>query len=139
MGIDLERIKKLIEEDLANPNGYWNTLKIKNELTQSRLPKVEAYIQKHGMDSVINLMVREHDKEWCDKCWAKGYETYPNNKFKLLWKWIEETYEPIHNTKIPQDFLGASYFVNGYWFTIYCGQGCFYRVYNSNLENILQI
>ena len=52
---------------------------------------------------------------------------------------ITESYEPVHNDLIPQDFLSASYFVKGYWLTIYCVQGCFYRVYGLDINTILQI
>jgi hypothetical protein len=138
-GIDLEKFKKALEKDLADPNGYWNTLKKKREAREGRFPKVDAYIEKCGMKSVVDRMILEHDENWGDKCGAKGYETYPNHKFRLLWDWIEYTFEPLQNDLIPQDFLGASYFVKGYWFTIYCGQGCFYRVYDNELNNILQI
>ncbi len=139
MGIDIEKFKKALEEDLANPNGYWNKLKRKREAEEARFPKVEAYVSNCDFQSLMDRLKREHGKEWEDKCWAKGYETYPNNKFKLLWGWIENTYEHVNNELIPQDFLGASYFVKGYWFTIYCGQGCFYRVYDRELNIILQI
>ena len=137
--IDLEKFEEALEKDLADPNGYWNTLKKKREAREIRFPKVDAYIEKCGMKSVVDRMILEHDENWGDKCWAKGYETYPNHKFQLLWDWIEDTFEPLQNDLIPQDFLGASYFVKGYWFTIYCGQGCFYRVYDNELNNILQI
>lgn len=139
MGIDIEKFKAALEADLANPDGYWNRLARKRKVEEDRFPKVEAYIKKHGMKSVIDRMIQEHDEEWDDKCWKKGYQTYPNNKFNLLWRWIEGTHEHVDNHLIPQDFLGASYFVGGYWFTIYCGQGCFHRVYDKDINNILQI
>ena len=137
--IDIDKIKKAIDEDLANPNGYWNTLLRKQEATEARFPRVEKYVNDHGMDSIIDRLIQEHDDKWSDLCWKKGYETYPNNKFRLLWDWIKSSHEPVDNELIPQDFLGASYFVKGYWFCIYCGQGCFYRVYDSNINAILQI
>lgn len=140
MNLDLEAIKKHLKEDLANPDGYWNTIKKKKETLESRFPKIEKYLDSCDFPELIRRLILEHGDEWRDKCSRKSYETYPNNKFRLLWKWIEGTYEPIQNKNIPQDFLGASYFVKGYWFTIYCGQGCcFYRVYDSEINNILQI
>jgi len=139
MSIDLEKFRAALEADLADPNGYWNTLIKKDEAARARFPKVEAYIEKHGMPAVMDRLVREHGEEWEQKCWDRGCETYPNQKFNLLWKYITESYEPVHNDRIPQDFLSASYFVKGYWFTIYCGQGCFYRVYDHDINTILQI
>jgi len=138
-GIDIEKFKETLDKDLADPNGYWNTLEKKRKIGEARFPKVSAYIENFGMESVIDRMILEHDENWEDKCRAKGCETYPNHKFQLLWDWIEDTFEPLQNDLLPQDFLRASYFVKGYWFTIYCGQGCFYRVYDSELNNILQI
>jgi hypothetical protein len=138
-GLDLEALEKALDEDLANPNGYWNKLKRKDEIKKSRFPKVEKYIEDYGMKSVIDRCIKEHDEAWEDRCWKLGYEPYPNNKFKLLFSYIEKNYEYVNNDLIPQDFLSGSYFVKGYWFTVYCGQGCFYRVYDSELNNILQI
>lgn len=137
--IDIEKFKAALEADLANPDGYWNRLKRKQEAEEARFPKIEAYVEKHGMKSIVDRMIQEHGEEWEDKCWKRGYETYPNNKFSLLWGWIEGTYEHVNNPLIPQDFLGASYFVKGYWFTIYNGQGSFFRVYDKDINNILQI
>ena len=139
MGIDIEKFKEALEADLANPDGYWNRLKRKREAEEARFPQIESYIQKHGMKSVVNRMIAEHNEEWETKCRKRGYETYPNNKFSILWKWIEGTFEHVENVLIPQDFLNASYFVGGYWFTMYCGQGCFYRIYDNDLNIILQI
>jgi hypothetical protein len=139
MGIDIEKFKKSLEEDLANPDGYWNTLKKKREVKEARYPKIEAYINSCDFPALINRLAQEHGKEWEDKCWAKGYETYPNHKFKMLWDYIENNYAHVENPQIPQDFLGSSYFFKGYWFTIYCGQGCFYRVYDRELNIIFQI
>ena len=139
MGLDVEKFKEALEKDLADPNGYWNTLQRKREAEEARFPIVERYVTEHGMAHVLDRMIREHGEEWSQRCWERGYETYPNNKFNMLWRWIESEYEPVENELIPQDFLSASYFVKGYWFCMYCGQGCFYRIYDSELKEILQI
>lgn len=137
--LDIEAFNKALEEDLANPNGYWNKLKRKRDAVEARFPMVENYINLHGMKSVIDRMVLEHGEDWGDKCWAKGYEAHPNNKLSLLLKWVEFGHEPIHNELLPQDFLSASYFVKGYWFCVYCGQGCFREIYDSELNLILHV
>ena len=139
MGIDVEKFKAALDADLENPNGYWNTLAKKREVEEERFHKVEAYVSKYGMKTVVDRMIKEHDEVWKDKCWKLRYEPYPNNKFEILWKWIENSLEHVENSSIPQDFLGASYFIGGYWFCIYCGQGCFYRVYDNEMNILLQI
>lgn len=139
MALNLEEIKKAIDDDLANPNGHWRKIALKMELRKNRVSKVDEYIKKHGIKQIIDRIILEHGKKWEDKCWNKGYSPYPNNKFRLLLDWITETYEPVDNDLLPQDFLSASYFVNGYWFAIYCGQGCFHNVYDNELNLILHI
>lgn len=137
--MDIEAFKKALEDDLADPNGYWNTIEKKYDLKKSRFPKVEKYIDEHGIKKVIDLMIKEHNEEWVDKCYNKGCEPYPSNKFDLLWSYVSMSNEHVHNPDIPQTFLGASYFYKGYWFCIYHGQGSFYRIYDPELNDILQI
>jgi hypothetical protein len=138
-GIDIEALKRALDEDLANPNGYWNKLKRKDEIKKSRFIKLEQYLNSHDFKSIIDRLIKEHGEEWEDRCWKKGYEPYPNNKFGLLFDYIEENYSNVDNYSIPQDFLSGSYFIKGYWFTVYCGQGCFYRIYDNDLNIILQV
>ena len=139
MSFDLEAFKKALEEDLANPNGYWNTIKKETELLGSRFPKIEKYLDSCDFPELMNRLAQEHGKEYQDKCWKEGYETYPNNKFSLLWRYLENNLEHVHNIKIPQDFLGSSFFFKGYWFCVYHGQGSFYRVYDNDMNQIFQI
>jgi hypothetical protein len=135
----MEKFRELLQKDLDDPNGYWNTLAKQKAHRESRFPKVAAYIKSHSFPELIQRLQAEHDDTWKDKCYAQGSEPYPNNKFILLWSFITSTYESIHNDLIPQDFLNESYFIQGYWFTDYCGQGCFYRVYDKELNILFQI
>lgn len=110
-----------------------------NANREIRTRKFESYLEKHGFQSILDRLIKEHDDAWDEKCFRRGYETYPNNKFNFLWSYIEDNYVPVENEFIPQDFLTSSYFFKGYWFCLYCGQGCFYRVYDNKLNNLLQV
>ena len=112
--------------------------KIKNEILEGRLQKLEAYLQNHDFEQILQRLIKEHDDEYCDKCYKKGYEPYPNHKLSLLYTYLRENYTYIHNDLIPQDFLSACFFFKGYWFTVYCGQGCFNRIYDSQLNILMQ-
>jgi 3-hydroxy-3-methylglutaryl CoA synthase len=110
----------------------------KQKIKQTRVERVGTYLETCDFDKLIQRLVNEHNEDYKDKCYKKGYEPYPNNKFSLLFDYISENYSHVHNEKIPQDFLGSSYFYKGYWFTVYCGQGCFYRIYDSNINYVMQ-
>lgn len=112
--------------------------KEKEERKQIRVKRVEEYLKTCDFDKLIQRLASEHDEAYKDKCYAKGYEPYPNHKLSLLFDFLEENYTYIQNDLIPQDFLGSCWFYKGYWFTIYCGQGCFYRIYDSNINHVMQ-
>ena len=112
---------------------------VKNEILEGRLKKLESYLQNHDFKEILDRLILEHDDSYRDKCYKKGYETYPNNKLNLLLAYVVKNGEESYHDSIPQDFLFESYFFRNYWFTIYCGQGCFYRIYDNEFNDILTI
>jgi hypothetical protein len=140
MSLDLDNWKKLLDspEVQARMDAWAKREKETRDILETRFAKVEKYLNENGIEQLMSRLIKEHGDDYSDKCYKKGYEPYPNNKLKLLYSYVEENYAPVHNDLIPQDFLSGSYFFKGYWFTVYCGQGCFYRIYNHKLENILQ-
>jgi hypothetical protein len=140
MSLDLDKWKEILDspEVQARMDAWAKLEKEKQDVLEARLVKVEKYLNENGIEQLMSRLIKEHGEDYSDKCYKKGYEPYPNNKLKLLYSFVEENYSPVHNDLIPQDFLSSSYFFKGYWFTVYCGQGCFYRIYNHKLENILQ-
>jgi hypothetical protein len=113
--------------------------RIRQEILLDRLTRVGQYIAVHGIEPMLVRLCKEHGDSYIRSCYAKGCHPYPNHKFELLWAYIQANFEPVNNTRIPQDFLGDSYFFCGYWFTVYYGQGAFYRVYDSQLNTFFQI
>jgi hypothetical protein len=140
MGDKFAKWKEILDspEVQAKMDAWAKLEKEKQDIQNARFIKLEKYLSEHDFEQIMARLIREHDDDYIDKCYKKGYEPYPNNKFSLLYSYLEENYAPVHNDLIPQDFLSGSYFFKGYWFTIYCGQGCFYRIYNHRLENVLQ-
>jgi len=140
MSLNFNKMRDWLDspEGQASLDEWADGIKKKQDVLEKRLVKVEKYLNENDFDKIMERLIEEHNDEYCDKCYKKGYEPYPNNKLSLLYSYLENNYEHIENHLIPQDFLSVSYFFKGYWFTVYCGQGCFNRVYNNKLENILQ-
>jgi len=136
----IEDFKNWIErEDVKEAmESFANREAIRDEILKGRLAKVSAYLKENDFDKIIERICDEHNEEYRAKCYSKGYEPYPNHKFELLYDYIRLNYAHVDNLLIPQDFLSESYFYKGYWFTTYCGQGCFYRIYDHKIKIILQ-
>ena len=127
------------EEGEAALDEWAKRMSIKNDIAQVRYLKIDKYLETHDFADVMKRLEEEHGEDHRDKCYKKGYEPYPNHKFELLFDYISEEFSHVDNDLIPQDFLAQCYFFKGYYFTVYCGQGCFYRVYDSKFKHILQI
>jgi len=138
--MDLDKWKEILDspEVQARMDAWAKREKEKQDIQEGRFIKLEKYLNEHDFGEILERLIKEHDDEYCDKCYKKGHEPHPNNKLYLLYSYLEENYTPVYNDLIPQDFLSSSYFFKGHWFTVYCGQGCFYRIYNHKLETILQ-
>ena len=141
MSLDLDKLSKKMDDHFNSEEGkeYFRMIAVKSKIKEGRLRKVGEYLEGKDFDEILNKLKKEHNETYIDKCYNKGYEPYPNNKLSLLFDYIESEYSQVENESIPQDFLSSCYFFKGYYFTIYCGQGCFYRIYDSKLKHILQV
>jgi hypothetical protein len=140
MGLDLDKISKAIDDDLADPNGYWNTLKKKQELESKRFDRFDKYLEENDFEILFERLKKEHDDDYIDACYKKGYMPYPNNKLSFLYSYIEDRLDPIDPPEwIDTSFATTVYFFKGRYFCITCGQGCVYYVYDSNKEKVLHV
>lgn len=136
--------KSFLSDYFNSPEGqkdmeeYFEDVKIKGDLLDKRLVLVDEYIKINGLKSILDRLVIEHNEEWSEKCFNRGVETHPNNKLYLLLDWVKNRHEYKYNKDIPQDFLSSCYQVGEYWFCTYSGQGVFDRIYNNDLQIILQ-
>ncbi len=99
--------------------------------------RFEKWLETNSFDGLIKRLKSEHGKEWAKKCWAKGYETYPNNKLSFLFEYLKENLELVEISWIKSDFSSGGFIFKGYVFDIICGQGCIYRVWNYKTKKHL--
>jgi len=140
MSFDVEKFKKAIDEDLKDPNGYWNTLAKKEDLAQKRYDKFDEIIKDMDFDKLMNRLKEEHNEEYRDKCYKKGYEPYSNRKLSFLYSYISDRLEPINTPEwIGNDFPTTTYFFKGYYFCTTFGQGSFDHIYTTDKKRFFTV
>jgi len=110
------------------------------DIEHKRAQKLRHYLNEKNFNNFIGRIIREHDTVYCDKCYQKGVEPYPNNKFDLLLKLVEIEGEEIEkidfrDTNFPNQIIKY----NNYYFQWIWGQGVIIRIYDERHELIFQI
>jgi hypothetical protein len=125
--LDLDKFKEALEADLEDPNGYWNTLKRKDEI---KALQVERFKQKAEADltgTMAKLLAKYESDEYRDREYRMGYEPRED----LLWLAFEyaRTYcVECDDDKYLNDFTGEAYYIGNYVIQIMHGQGSCIRV-----------
>jgi glutamate synthase domain-containing protein 2 len=140
--LDLDKMSKKFDEILESPEteAYFNRLKIKEDIQDGRFVKFETYLQTHSFDELLKRVMDEHNEAYRDKCFKKGCEDYPTNKMQFIYDYVSNSVSHIEVAGITDGhFHTECRFFKGYYFTITHGQGCFYRIYDSNKKDICTI
>lgn len=133
-----KKLKKMLE---SGEIGEFTKEYIKKRNIQyGRFQKFEKYLKTIDFDILIYRLVMEHGEEYREKCWANGFEAYPNNKLQFLFDYVVNRMPCVDVPKIKSDFNDHIYEFNDYYFQIIRGQGVIYTIYNGkNLQVVLQI
>lgn len=134
MKFDLEAFKKAIDEDIANPNGYWNTIKKKEAVEKGRYDKFEKWLETNEFEPLFQKLLLRNGKERDDWCWKHNVQKYGTPMMLFLTGFIQDRRSQIINDMINSDFESGLWFFKGYYFQLNCGQGCFWRIYDRNLK-----
>ncbi len=141
----LESLKKA-QEYVDSPAGqgrervYFDKLKIRLEIEAGRFKKFDGYLETHSFDELLKRVMDEHDEAYRDKCYKRGCETYPTNKMQFIYDYVRKNIEDIKVAGITDGYFHTECrFFKGYYFTITHGQGCFYRIFDSNKQDICTI
>lgn len=131
----LEQLKKLIEKK----DHFWDDFDDKLKFKRQRYKHVKKYLKNVDFNKLILRLILEHNEKYIEKCIQKSIEPPLTNKMELLFDWLfipenKESYkvEPVSK----KDYhINATMFKH-YTFEIIHGQGCLFRIYNSNHELI---
>ena len=113
----------MIEEDLNNDKGYFNSLKRKKEIHEKQL------IRLHKSGKFVELTKKCIDKyksdKYIDKWYNLGYEP-PCNLYYFLHDYAKKYGRVLDNEELKQYaniFTTSIYYCEGYYFNLMIGQG----------------
>lgn len=141
----IESLKKASEyaespEGQERERAYFEKLNIELEIEAGRFKKFEWYLETHSFDELLKRVMDEHDEAYWNKCFSKGCEPYPTNKMQFIYDYVRKNIEHIKVAGITDGmFHTECRFFKGYYFSITHGQGCFYRIFDSNKKDICTI
>ena len=119
---------------------YFEKTTLKQDIDYKRTQKLKKYLENNSIDNFIGRIIREHNDEYRDKCYKKGHEPYPNNKYYLLLMLVKIEGEEIEEIDFKDTTFPTSIIkYENYYFQWIWGQGRIYLIYDENHENILSI
>ena len=130
----LKKQKKCIDEDLKNPNGYFAKEKKRSEILNSRFDKFERWLKKNEFDPYFKKLLERNGEDRLEWCYRHGYEKYGTPLMEFLVSYVSTRKKHRINKKINSDFEAGLWYFKGYWFQSICGQGCFWRIYDKDLN-----
>lgn len=128
--IDLEALKKALEADLADPNGYWNTLKRKDEIRATQVIRMWDRIKDDVDGSIEHLLNWYESDKYRNREYSMGFEP----REELLWM-LSDVAE-IHGSRCTKEeidiyanvFTGSIYKLGSYIIQVMHGQGSVIRI-----------
>lgn len=132
----VEKATKAIKEDLNDPNGYWNTLEKKKNLKQKRFKRFDKWLETNEFEPLLLKLLERNGDERTYRCMSRGYEKYPTPMMQFVFDYISDRLEVVNNELLDGDFSRGTWFFKGYWFQLLCGQGCFWKIFDGELNEI---
>ena len=136
MSLDIEEMKKWAEEDRKNPDGYLNTLAKKEKLQSKRFDRFEKWLETNDFEELLQRLLKRNGDERTDWCMSRGHMKYPTPMMQFVFDYISDRFEIVNNELLDGDFSQGTWFFKGYWFQLLCGQGCFWKIFDGELNCI---
>ena len=136
--MDIEKFKAWAESDAGEQ--YFIGLAKKQAVVEARHRRFETWLETNNFDVLMERLILEHDDDYIDKCYRKGYMPSPNNKLNFVIEYVVDNHEPIYVSELDCDFANQVWQFRGYYFQHIHGQGTITRIYKKNdLTYLLQV
>jgi len=132
--MDIEKMRKEMDEWANSEKGqvYFRGLVEKQKLKEGRHRRFEKWLENNDFDKLMNRLILEHDDEYIDKCYHKGYEPYPTRKMQFVFDYVTEyAGTPAKVKEFECNFPHQEWEFNGYYFGIMWGQGAVITIWNK--------
>jgi hypothetical protein len=132
----LEKLKAHLEspEGRAQSKAYFENLAKKEMIKNKRFDRFDEWLETNDFDKLLYRLILQHDDDYREKCYDKGYEPHMNNVLKFVFDYACDRGKQLE--KIPKDlecnFPQAVYEFRGYYFEIVWGQGSITAIYNKD-------
>lgn len=137
----LEKLKAHLEspEGKASMEKYFGNLAKQEMIKEGRFEKFTEWLKDNDFDQLLYRLVLEHDDEYREKCYHKGYEPYMNNKLSFVFDYAVENGEEVKVKELDCPFSNVISEYRGYYFQIIWGQGSVTQIHNKDdLKRIYQ-
>jgi hypothetical protein len=134
--MNIEKLKAYLEspEGKEATKKYFGNLAKKDAIMKSRFEKFDMWLEDNDFDMLLYRLILEHDDDYREKCYHKGYEPFMTNKLQFVFDYVCDRGTQLK--KIPKElrcpFAQAVWEFRGYYFEIVWGQGSFTAIYNKD-------
>jgi hypothetical protein len=134
--MDIEKMKAYLDspEGRKATEEYFGNLAKQQKIKEGRFEKFDEWLRHNDFDKLLYRLILEHNDEYREKCYEKGYEPYMNNKMSFVFDYCCDRGKQLK--KIPKElqcvFSQAVYEFRGYYFEIVWGQGSITAIYNKD-------
>lgn len=134
MSLDIEKLRRELEEDAKDPNGYFAKLGKKQVALNLRYDKFEKWLETNEFEPMFKKLLERNGDERDDYCYKNGCEKYGTPLMEFLLEYISNRVEQTENDGIDKDFSGGTWLFKNYWFQVLHGQGSFWKIFDKDLK-----
>ena len=133
--MDIEKLKKWLESEDAKE--YFAAEAERQEIRKKRHERFEEWLEDNDFDKLMNRLILEHDDDYVDKCYNKGYMPSPNRKLSFVIGYVFDNLAGIKVSELDCDFPNDIRQFKGYYFQHIHGQGTIARIYSKDDNRLL--
>ena len=134
-GMDIEKMKAYLEspEGKASMEEYFGNLAKKQRIKEGRFLKFDKWLEDNDFDKLLYRLILEHDDEYIDNCYHKGYQPYPTRKMQFVFDYVTEyAGTTVEIEEFECSFPHQEWEFKGYYFGIMWGQGAVISIWNKD-------
>lgn len=133
MNLDIKDIAKAIDEDFKNPDGYWNTLIKKEKAQAARFDKFDKWLETNDFETTFRKLLSKNGENRAEWCYKRREQKYGTPLMQFLCNYVSNRCKQSEYP-ITSVFQSGIWEFKGYYFELNCGQGCFWRIYDKDLN-----
>ena len=130
----LEKLKEHLEspEGKAHMKAYFENLANIEMIKEGRFNRFDKWLEDNDFNKLLYRLILEHDDEYIEKCYHKGFEPHMNNKLSFVFDYGIKRGKEVNIKELECPFPNVISEFKGYYFQIIWGQGSITAIYNKD-------